>query len=73
MAAKVEAYEDVVTPAGTFKAFRVATTDNQGNANTQWLSPELGIFVKQQLRRTAQHTAGPGMQDTVITSQSIRK
>lgn len=70
---KVEAYEDVSVPAGTFKAFRVSTVNTIGDENVQWFSPELGIFVKTNLRRTAKHRQGAGTRETEIVSQSIRK
>lgn len=69
----IEAYEDVTVPAGTFKAFRVRSVDNAGNDNVTWISPELGIFVKQSLRRTATHSQGPGTRDTEVVSQTIRR
>jgi hypothetical protein len=69
----VEAYEDVTMPAGTFKAFRVRSTDNLGNEDVNWYSPELSIFVKQKLTRTAAHAMGPGVRETELLSQSIRK
>jgi len=68
----VEAYEDVTMPAGTFKAFRVRTIDNAGNDNVQWFSPELGIFIKQSLKRTANHQQGPGTREIELVSQKIR-
>src|SRR5512134_3741650 len=40
---KVEAYEDVTVPAGTFKAFRVSTVNSLGDDNMVWFSPDLGI------------------------------
>ena len=70
---RVEAYEDVTVPAGTFKAFKVRTTDTIGNDNIVWFSPEFGIFVKQNNRRTAQHAQGPGTRDIEMVSQSIRR
>jgi len=70
---KVEAYEDVTVPAGTFKAFKISTSDTLGNENLAWFSPELGIFVKQSLRRTAKHSAGPGARETELVSQTIKK
>jgi len=70
---RVEAYEDVTVPAGIFKTFKVRTTDTLGNDNVVWFSPELGIFVKQNNRRTAQHAQGPGTRDIEIVSQSIRR
>lgn len=70
---KVEAYEDVTVPAGTFKAFKISTSDTLGNENVNWFSPELGIFVKSINTRTAKHAAGPGRQETEIVSQTITK
>jgi hypothetical protein len=70
---KVEAYEDLNTRAGTFKAFRVKSSDTLGSDNTQWIAPDLGIFVKQSLVRTAKHPAGPGTRETEIISQTIKK
>lgn len=57
---KVEAYEDVTVPAGTFKAFKVSTVTSLGDDNVVWFSPELGVFVKQSNRRTEKHPQGPG-------------
>jgi hypothetical protein len=68
----VEALEDVVVPAGTFRAFRVKTTDTLGNENTVWFSPELGIFVKQMNRRTEKHAQGVGTRDVELISQTIK-
>lgn len=70
---KVEAYEEVTVPAGTFKTFKVSTVDTLGNENVAWFSPALGIFVKQSLRRTAKHAAGPGSRDTELVSQTISR
>lgn len=57
---KVEAYEDVTVPAGTFKTFRVSTVTSLGDENQIWFSPEMGIFVRQSLKRTAKHPQGTG-------------
>lgn len=70
---KVEAYEDVTVPAGTFKTFRVSTSTSLGDENMVWFSPELGIFVKQSLRRTARHAAGAGTREIDVVSQNIKK
>jgi hypothetical protein len=51
----------------------VKSSDTIGNDNTMWLAPELGIFLKQNLVRTAKHEAGPGTRETEIISQTIRK
>ena len=70
---KVEAYEEVTVPAGTFKAFKMTTSDTIGNENVQWFSPELGIFVKSNLRRTAKNASGPGTREAELVSQNIKK
>jgi len=70
---KVEAYESVTVPAGTFKAFKVHQTDTFGNDNTDWLSPRLGIFIKRHLVRTARSAQGPGTRDVEVVSQDIVK
>jgi hypothetical protein len=64
----VEAYEEITVPAGTFKTFRVKTTNNTGDENVQWFSPELGIHVKQSLRRTSAHREGPGTREIEVVS-----
>lgn len=69
----VEAYEDVTVPAGTFRTYRVKTVNSSGDENLQWWSPEAGIHVKQSLRRTAKHPAGPGTRDIEVVSQTLRK
>jgi hypothetical protein len=43
------------------------------NENVVWFSPELGIFVKQNLRRTAKHPAGPGTRDSELVSHTITR
>ncbi len=42
---KVEAFEDVKVPAGSFKAFRISYSDGS-TENVSWWSPENGIVVK---------------------------
>lgn len=69
---KVEAYEDVTVPAGTFKAFRVSTSTTLGDENVVWFNPELGIWVKVNNRRTAKHPAGAGTRDDVLLKHDIR-
>ena len=65
---KVEAYEDVAVPAGTFKAFKVSTVNTLGDDNVLWFSPELGIFIKQMNRRTDKHPQGAGTQNIELLS-----
>jgi hypothetical protein len=70
---KVEAYEDVTVPAGTFKAFKISSSSSLGQENVVWFSPELGIFVKQINTRTGKNAAGPGRQEIEVVSQTITK
>jgi hypothetical protein len=69
----VEAHEEVTVPAGTFKTFRVRYTDTLGNVNVDWYSPELRIFVKRSMERTAKHSQGPGRRETELKSTSMPK
>jgi hypothetical protein len=45
---RVEAYEDVIVPAGTFKAFRIQTSPGimYANSSTDWYAPEVKMIVK---------------------------
>lgn len=65
---KVEAYEDVTVPAGTFKAFKVSTVTSLGDENLVWFSPAHGVFVKQSVKRTAKHGQGPGTREIELLS-----
>jgi hypothetical protein len=69
---KVEAYETVTVPAGTFKAFRVAWNEDNGNENVYWISSELGIVVKSVLTRTAKSAAGPGRRVNELVAQTVK-
>lgn len=56
---KVEAYEDVTVPAGTFKAWRVSFTDNFGFKQTTWSMPETaGVYARRVSERPATHPQG---------------
>ncbi|MEX2198677.1 MAG: hypothetical protein WD886_07685 [Burkholderiales bacterium] len=68
---KVEAYEDVTVPAGTFKVFRIAYQDTNGTEGTWWVNPENGIFVKWSARRTDKHPQGPGTQDAELLKVNL--
>lgn len=70
---KVESYEDVNIPAGTFKVFKVSYSDTIGNENVEWFDPALGVFVKASRKRTANAPTGPGTQERELISQTITK
>ena len=67
----VEAFEDVTVSAGTFKAYRVRMTNDQGDDNTWWLSPDNGLFIKQRLVRTANSPSGPGIREAELKALKI--
>ena len=62
----VEAVEEVKVPAGTFQTYRIRTTDTLGNDNIVWYAPEVGLFAKQTLVRSAQHPQGPGRRESEL-------
>jgi len=70
---KVEAYEDVSVPAGTFGAYRITYSDNNGTDRVDWFSPELGLWVKSSVKRSAKNPSGPGTMESVLVSQTITK
>lgn len=56
---KVESYEDVTVPAGTFKAWKVVMTDSMGLTQTIWSVPmTMGVFAKRSSERSAAHPMG---------------
>jgi hypothetical protein len=70
---KVEAYEEVTVPAGTFKAFKISSSDNFGTEGVAWFVPELGIQAKVLSTRTAKSPSGPGTRESVLISHTITK
>lgn len=59
---KVEAYEEVTVPAGTFKAYRVTWSNQLGEVETRWFSPSAGLStIKRQVQRPASHPQGAGL------------
>jgi hypothetical protein len=70
---KIEAYEDVTVPAGTFKVFKIRSSDTLGNENIAWFSPEHGFFIKQTQKRTDKNSLGPGMRETEVIKLDIAK
>jgi len=71
---KVEAYEEVKVPAGTFRAFRVSYTRSDGVEQRVWFVPYLGIFAKSRTRRNASYWAGgAGMQEQELVCLNFNK
>jgi hypothetical protein len=69
----VESYDEVTVPAGTFGAYRITYSDNNGTERVDWFSPQLGIWVKSNVTRTAKHPRGPGSSKSVLVAQTIKK
>ena len=67
---KVESYEKVDTPAGSFDAYRISMTSPTAKL-TRWYSPVLGILVKDRFERTAANRLGTGTRESVLLSQHI--
>ena len=56
---RVETYEKVVGPAGTWDAFRIASKNVNGTSlSTIWYAPELKLIVKRINETTARHSSG---------------
>lgn len=69
---RVESWGDVTVPAGTFKAYRLSWTNNYGESETRWVSPELGLsVVKRRIERALSHPQGPGVLDAELISQQL--
>jgi hypothetical protein len=69
---KVEAWEDVTVPAGTFKAFKIVSTNSFGETEQVWTVPSLGLSSAKVIReRSAQHPLGPGRQEGVLLSRTV--
>lgn len=70
---KIEAYEDVTVPAGTFKAWRITMADNFGFRTVIWSVPERIGTVKQFRERSASHPqGGAGTELMELAAMSIR-
>ena len=67
MTFKVEAYEDVIVPAGTFKAFRVVQASSFGEVERNWVVPSRGLAtVKRVSTRSALHQLVAGQLEAVL-------
>ncbi|MGH7308334.1 MAG: hypothetical protein ACREK6_06535 [Candidatus Rokuibacteriota bacterium] len=68
---KVEAHEDVKTPAGTFKAFRIHLGGISSNT-ILWYSGDLGIFIKTRNERFSNHYLGSGVREAELAIYAER-
>jgi hypothetical protein len=69
---KVEAWEEVAVPAGTFKAYRVSWRNNFGETEVRWLNPNDGLAtIKRHVERPATHPMGASVLDAVLLSRTL--
>jgi hypothetical protein len=68
---KVEALEDVRTPAGTFKAFRIHLGGTSSNY-ILWYSGDLGIFIRMRNERFSNHYLGSGVREAELAVYAER-
>jgi hypothetical protein len=68
----VEAFEEVATPGGTFKTFRIRRTSPHDHY-VVWYEPVLGIEVKRDWERYANHPDGPGTNQMELLAYSITR
>ena len=69
----VEAFEEVTVPAGTFKAYRIRSINNLGEDTVNWFAPDLGLFVKSRIERSAQHAQGAGTRESELKTISVAR
>lgn len=69
---KVESWGDVTVPAGTFKAYKLVWTTNQGEVETRWVSPQDGMAtLRRHVERSGSHPQGPGVLDAELLSRVL--
>lgn len=69
---KIEAYEKVTVPAGSFDTYRVVSTDSNGEVQRIWAAPADGIgVVKRILDRPATHPQGAGHLEGELLSRKL--
>jgi hypothetical protein len=70
----VEARESLTVPAGTFQTYRILITNNLGQVDRYWISPETGILtIKRSQTRPASHPQGAGQLDGELSALKVAK
>lgn len=69
---KVLAYQEVIVPAGTFKAFKIRLGD-QYTSVTYWHSPKIGLTIKSKFERLSGHYLGLGVRETELVSYDLKR
>jgi transcriptional regulator with XRE-family HTH domain len=71
---KVEAQGSLTVSAGTFQTYRILITDNFGQVDRYWISPETGIpTIKHTQTRPVTHPQGAGQLDDEPSSLKVAK
>lgn len=70
---KVQSYEAVTVPAGTYKAFKISCKWSAGVEDIIWFSPDVGINVKTKEIRSPDYQFGPGTQEHELVSLNIKR
>lgn len=69
---KIEGYESVTVPAGTFNAYKVVMADSNGEVQQVWVAPADSLSaVKRILDRPATHPQGAGHLEGVLMSRKL--
>jgi hypothetical protein len=69
---RVEAFETITVPAGSFPAFRVVRTGSDGEVETRWVSTQRGVpLVKRTQVRPATHRQGAGAQEAQLLEYKV--
>jgi len=69
---KVEAYDKVTVPAGSFNAYLVVSTDSNGEVQRVWIAPADSLsVVKRTLDRPATHPQGAGHLEGELISRQV--
>ena len=68
---RVEVFEEVATPGGIFKSFRIRR-DGPDDRYIVWFNPELGVEVKRVWERFSSHRLGPGTNEMELDSYNIK-
>lgn len=69
---KVEAYEKVTVPAGSFNSYLVVITDSNGEIQRVWIAPADSLsVVKRVLDRPATHPQGAGHLEGELLSRQL--
>lgn len=72
MSYKVEAYDTVTVPAGSFKSYLVVSTDSNGEVQRIWIAPADSLsVVKRTLDRPATHPQGAGHLEGELISRKL--